>query len=137
MPALFEGGAKEEAMYEIKVDERAHRVDIVFGGVMNDKGLEGFDEALTTSVLRARGTGSWFDILTDFSSSTLMPQEIAKDSARRAAWCVAQGLRKSAHISAGMLMKLQLDRVVDNNAKIQTFLTREEALAWLDMQATG
>ena len=29
-------------MFEIKVDERAHRVDITFGGVMSESGLEGF-----------------------------------------------------------------------------------------------
>jgi hypothetical protein len=117
-------------MYEITVDERAHRVDIVFGGAMTDHGLEGFDHALKTAALRAKGIGSWFDMLNDFSPSTLMPQDIAKDGAERTAWCVAHGLRKAGNVASGMLMKLQLDRVAATD-RVQTFLTREEALAWL------
>lgn len=117
-------------MFEIRVDERAHRVDITFSGAMSGQGLEGFDHALKSAVLRARGAGSHFDMLNDFSPSTLMPQDVAQDGADRTAWCVAHGLRKSANIASGMLMKLQLDRVAGSD-RVKTFLDRDDALAWL------
>jgi hypothetical protein len=117
-------------MYEVKVDEQAHLVEIIFGGAMTDQGLDGFDHALRSGALRAKGGGSYFDMLNDFSPSTLMPHEIAADGAARTAWCVAHGLRKAANIASGMLMKLQLDQV-SGSGKVRTFLTREEALAWL------
>lgn len=118
-------------MYRIEVDEAAHRVIIEFSGGYADDEFDAFDAELHRAVARAKGSSACFDMIVDWARSEIMPQETSKDSERRVAWCLANGLRRSANITGSALMKMQLQRVAPD-PRFRSFAARSEGLAWLD-----
>ena len=117
-------------MYEIAVDEEAHRVDIRFVGMSTPEEFIAFDRHLRAAAIQAKSAGAHFDLIVDFSKATLMTQEIAVDSQGTIAWCVANGLRKSANLTTSALMKMQVQRVSSND-RFRMFGSRVDAEAWL------
>ncbi|HJQ17947.1 MAG TPA: hypothetical protein VJ859_13225 [Allosphingosinicella sp.] len=118
-------------MYVIKIDPWRHRVEFAFSGVYSEVELNRFDRAMMAAALKAKGEADHFDIVADFSESSVMPQKHAGDSERRARWCKAKGLRRSANITPSALMRLQIERVT-KDPDMRCFATRAEALSWLD-----
>jgi len=118
-------------MYRIAIDERRHRVEFTLSGVYSDDELNRFDRDMMTAARRARGSAGFFDIVADFTQSSVMPQKTAGDSERRAVWCREHGLRRSANITPSALMKMQIERVT-RDPNMRCFATRAEALVWLD-----
>lgn len=117
-------------MYRISVDTRLHRVVFSFSGAYSDDELDMFDRQMIASARKARGTAGFFDLMADFTESTVMPQKAASDSERRARWCREHGLRKSANVTTSALLKLQIERVT-RDPNMRCFRTRIEALEWL------
>lgn len=117
-------------MYNISVDILRQRVIVDFQGQI-DVDLPTSNQELFSACLRAKGSGAHFDILSDFTKSSLMSQEGADDSAQTVKWCIDNGLRKGANVVGSTLMKLQINRVSGSD-QIRNFATMAEAIAWLD-----
>ena len=117
-------------MYSIFVNERASRVDIFFVGMTEPEEFITFDQNLRAAAIKARGAGAYFDLIVDFSEAALMSQEMAVDTQGTIAWCIANGLRKSANLTTSALMKMQVQRVSSND-RFRTFGSRADAEAWL------
>lgn len=119
--------------YEIKVDYSQHRVNITMDVYESD--TKQFFVDFKKAVAQAKGGGSHFDVLSDFSqmktATPVMPKNIAEESAGMNSWSEANGMRKSASILTSTLFKMQLDRVTSSNI-YAAFMNREEAEKWLN-----
>jgi hypothetical protein len=117
-------------MENITADASKHRVNIEFVGTYSGD-IARFSEEIKSKARIAKGGGQHFDMISDFTQSHVIPQNLAGASAEVAEWCGDNGLRKSANVVNSMLLKLQLDRLTPDG-RFKTFLSREEAEAWLD-----
>jgi hypothetical protein len=117
-------------MEEIKVNSAKKRVEINFIGSYSGE-MERFGDELKSSVRLAKAGGTNFDLLSDFTQSHVVPQQLLGGAAEFVGWCADNGLRKSAIIIGSMLLKLQMDRLTPDE-RFKTFVSREEAEAWLD-----
>ncbi len=70
-------------------------------------------------------------MISDFSRSMVMPQDIAHESKNLAIWLIENGLRKSANILQSATQRMQIARVTQRDEKFAYFTSREEAAAWL------
>ncbi|RVT43488.1 hypothetical protein [Sphingobium algorifonticola] len=118
-------------MVQVIINKAAHRVEIAFKDGYSKAALAGFDTQLRAAASLAKGHGSWFDILADFSDFGVMPQDTTDDGHARIAWCMANGLRRSANVTGSTIMKMQIERLAPD-PRFQYFRTREQAAAWLD-----
>lgn len=117
-------------MDEVKADSSKHRVEVIFAGAYSGEIAE-FTDKLKDGARVAKAGGRHFDMLTDFTQSPVMPQTLLGGAADAISWCAENGLRKAANVVSSMLMKMQLDRLTQDE-KFKTFLDREEAEKWLD-----
>jgi hypothetical protein len=115
---------------KIKAILEKRRVDVTFVGRHTDI-PDDWDQQMAEACLQAKGAAGHFDLLTDFSQSSIMPQEVAVNSERTAKWLIENGMRKGASVVDGALQKMQVNRVTANS-QFQAFEHREEAETWLD-----
>ncbi|MEP3052222.1 MAG: hypothetical protein ABJP48_05695 [Erythrobacter sp.] len=118
-------------MYKIHPQIQKNRVLIVFDGEFDYDQTE-FAEEIKKAVLTVRSTEREFDLLADYSKVTVMDQSRASRSEEIVAWCVDNGLRKSANVMNSALQRIQIKRLASQNDKWKFFETLSEAEMWLD-----
>lgn len=117
-------------MYTIRSVPSKHRFELVFDNYQ-DHDHERFVEDIEKSVLKVRDRQGRFDMLADFTSSIVMPQDIAEGSRDLVVWLIANGLRKSANVLQSATQQMQIQRVTEQDSKFAYFDTFEEAEEWL------
>jgi hypothetical protein len=117
-------------MEKITANVARKRVEVEFEGNYSGD-VAGFAEKLKTSARAAKAGGSHFDILSDFTQSHVLPQQMLGETADVLSWCTDNGLRKAANIVGSVLLKMQLERLAPADS-FRSFISREEAEAWLD-----
>lgn len=118
-------------MYNIEQFPSKRRIKIRFG-MFEDHDSSSTLLGIQQAVMNVKGTGEHFDMLTDYTSSMVMPQNIADGSKELAEWLLANGLRRSANIVQSVTHRMQIARVTKRDPRFAFFGTREEAEAWLD-----
>lgn len=118
-------------MYTIRALLERNRVEIIFDGA-HDYDYLVFSQELKDAALAVRSNQGHFDLLVDFTAGQVLPQENAAQSERNIAWCIANGMRKSANVMTTIIQKIQVKRVSHRDEKLGYFETREEAEKWLD-----
>ncbi len=118
-------------MYTVTPIPAKNRIDVVFSGDFGHDDAE-FREELRAAVEKTRSGEGHFDMLVDFSQAPVMSPEMAKNGEEASAWCVQNGMRKSANLmSSQALLELQEKRVTARDEKFQYFETRADAESWL------
>lgn len=118
-------------MYQIYTDKDIGRVEIRFDAVIN-RSLIGFDESLRLACLLTFRTAGYFDVLVDYTHSREMVGDVLQDARQRIEWCVNNGLRRSANITADPDLRRQIEDITAAFDHILVFSNRAEAVAWLD-----
>jgi hypothetical protein len=113
----------------IETNAAKNRVEVTFIGNYSGD-IASFNDQLKACARAAKFSSGHFDLLSDFTQSQVMPQQLSGETAEIVGWCAANGLRKSANIVSSMLLKMQLDRLVPDD-HFKTFLNRDDAEAWL------
>ncbi|MEM8724716.1 MAG: hypothetical protein AAGE86_04250 [Pseudomonadota bacterium] len=121
----------ESEMYRIQGIAPKHRVLVSFHGDF-DFDQSDLDNELKSIAMDVRSAEGHFDLLADFTQAPVMPQDRAQQSEVLIAWCVANGLRKSANVMDTTIQAIQVKRVSAHDEKFRTFTSRREAELWLD-----
>lgn len=117
-------------MYSVRTLPTKNRVEVVFNGAHGYDYVQ-FSEELKDAAMAVRSTEGHFDLLVDFTTADVLPQENAAQSQRNIAWCISQGMRKSANIVPSVTQRMQVKRVSANDLRLSYFGTRKEAECWL------
>lgn len=120
-------------MYEIRRDYKRRRIVVLLDGY-EDHDRPQFQHDVKAAALSVKGGADHFDILADFSNSSVMPRAIADDSEDIAVWFLENGLRRSANVSQSITQRMQIRRVTEHNDLFAMFGSRAEAERWLDKQ---
>lgn len=118
-------------MYKVQVDAARHRLLVSVHSFLTEAEQDGLTEELHAGAMAAKGSGTFFDILADFSQAEVLSQHSAKASEEWVAWCLSNGLRKAANIVAKALLGSQIKRVTPD-PKFRNFDSRASAEAWLN-----
>lgn len=118
-------------MYSINQIADKHRVEIIFDGP-HDYDYMRFSDDLKAAAIAVRSAEGVFDLLVDFSNAHVLPRENAEQSQRNIAWCLANGMRKSANIVPSTTHKMQVRRVSERSDNLAYFKDRGAAVAWLE-----
>jgi hypothetical protein len=118
-------------MFDIATDLVKARVTFrVVGSLQPDEAAK-LAEEIRKAALKTKGACGSFDILADMSAAQVMAQESSKFGKGIITWCFAAGIRKFATLTVAALMSMQAKRLVPfPNHRV--FVSREDALAWLD-----
>jgi hypothetical protein len=117
-------------MEKITANVARNRVEVEFEEHYSGD-VAGFSEKLKSCARAAKAGSGHFDILSDFTRSHVMPQQMLGETADVLSWCTDNGMRKAANIVGSMLLKMQLERLAPDES-FRSFISREEAEAWLD-----
>ncbi|MEP3052223.1 MAG: hypothetical protein ABJP48_05700 [Erythrobacter sp.] len=117
-------------MYKLTTDLAKNRILVTFVGAF-DYDARDLAKEIQDASQRIRLNCGHFDMLSDWTQASTMPQEHAKAGEDVVAWCVANGLRKSANVMDAILLQMQVKRVSNEDDKIGFFATQTEAEAWL------
>ena len=117
-------------MYSIATDPGNNRILVTF---TKDFDYEADDliAELKGAIAAVKRTDGTFDILSDFTDVSVMPQDHADISEGFLQWLSDNGLRKSANVMKSLIQRMQVNRVSGNNEKIGVFEFRSEAEKWL------
>lgn len=118
-------------MYSIVPNLAKHRVRVVFANDFEHE-QDAFNAELKSAIDQVRADDGHFDLLSDFTDAPVMSQERAKQGEEMVAWCLANGLRRSANVMGTVLQRLQIKRVSANDEKFAYFETCSEAENWLE-----
>ncbi|MEL7190254.1 MAG: hypothetical protein AAGK17_11930 [Pseudomonadota bacterium] len=118
-------------MYTICAKPENHRVEVTFEGP-HDYDHVAFSAELREAVLSIRSSDGHFDLLVDFSKGQVLPQEIAHRSEQNIAWCLSQGMRKSANVMPTTTHRMQVKRLSNQDERLGYFPSRPLAESWLE-----
>ena len=117
-------------MFSIEEDHINGRINATFSGIFEYDAADlvaGIKGAIP-NVRRSDGT---FDLLSDFTEASVMPQDHAQASEDFLGWLDKNGLRKSAVVMTSVTQRMQVQRVSDRSDKLGYFGNRAEAEKWL------
>lgn len=119
-------------MFRVVKLPHKNRVLIAFEGNIGEEDNLPFFRELKVAALEVRSADGEFDLLTDWTAASAMPQENARTGEDAVAWCIANGMRKSANVMNTIIQKMQVKRVSGQDERLGYFETREEAEHWLE-----
>jgi hypothetical protein len=111
-------------------DAQKRRVEVTFVGHYSGD-MNKFSNDIKANARAAKAGGRYFDILSDYRQTHVLPQQLLAESTELIQWCVDNGVRKSASVVSSILLKMQLERMTPDEG-FKVFLSRDEAIAWLD-----
>lgn len=117
-------------MYSIEKDHINGRVNATFSGNFEHDAADLVAD-IKDAIPDVRRSDGTFDLLSDFTDASVMPQDHAQTSEDFLLWLDKNGLRKSAIVMTSITQRMQVQRVSDRNEKLGYFGSRAEAQKWL------
>lgn len=117
-------------MFKVKALPEKHRVSVMFEGNFDHDPAD-FRAALIAAVGRVQAADKSFDLICDFTHANVMPPTHAATGQAAIAWCLENGLRKSANVTASATQRMQLRRVSAGDERFSQFADHAEAEEWL------
>jgi hypothetical protein len=117
-------------MFKVTPLPGKHRVEISFEGNFDHDPAD-FRAALIAAVGKVQAHDQSFDLICDFTHAHVMPQDHATTGQAAIAWCIENGLRKSANVTASVTQRMQLRRVSEGDLRFEQFADHGEAEEWL------
>ena len=117
-------------MFTVDTDEPAGLLHLKLAGFWTSDTVRGFIAALLPAVEQMQRRVGGYSILSDSTEFPVQSPEVSEQFTRIMAAGAGRSRGRTAIVVAGMLNKLQAQRIF-KGPHVGVFLTRDEALAWL------
>jgi hypothetical protein len=117
--------------FEIRIDRPRQIIEVVYPARPTSDDVAAYVVAIQSAIVSMEG--DW-DCLVDQRQLKLMAPALVEEVAVLNTWAEQRRMRRSARVVSGAVASLQATRMAREaslRAKVRSFVSREEAIAWL------